>query len=406
MGRRHNSVYDAIVLGGGPAGATAALMLARAGCDVAVVEKASFPRRKVCGDFVSAPALSILAGLGLEREFRAMAGPEVRRVALCENGNVIEAPMPRARGAPFGRAMGREHLDLLLLDSAARAGGQLWQPWQAIGLNYEHGLWRCRIAHEREMKEIRAGLVIVATGPIRRSEAENARRGHQKDLLGFKAYYRGCSLPSEVMTLLVFPGGYGGMVNSSDGLVSLSCCLERGMLSRIRSQRQRAGEAVGDHILRSCQAVREMLSRSEIDGQWQAVGPVRPGIRRACADKICFVGSAAGEPHPIVAEGIGMAIQSSWLLCNRLIASGPDLKDTVLREAQQEFQAEWSAAFAFRIGAAALFAGLALNPTAVALIRPLMKTFPGLLSLGASLSGKSRLCEPLMGLQGSFLPLE
>jgi flavin-dependent dehydrogenase len=382
-------------------------MLARAGWNLAVIEKASFPRRKVCGDFVSAPALSILAGISLQREFHAMAGPEVRRVALFEDNNVIEAPMPQAQGIPFGRAVGREHLDLLLLDSAARAGAQLWQPWQAISLEYREGLWQCRLGNQREMKEIRSRLAIVATGAPRQPAGEIAPRGHERDLLGFKAYYRGCSLPSDVMALLVFPGGYGGMVNSSDGLVSLSCCLERRILNDIRSPGQKAGDAVGQHIVSFCQPAREILSRADLDGHWHAIGPVRPGIRKAYADRIYFVGSTAGEPHPIVAEGIGMAIQSSWLLCNRLIASGPDLNDTRAQaEAGQACQAEWSAAFAFRIRAAALFAELALNPVAVSLARPVMRTFPGLLNLGAVFSGKSRVCEPATRRQGSFLPLE
>jgi flavin-dependent dehydrogenase len=407
MGRKDTSIYDAIVLGGGPAGATAALMLARAGLNLAVVEKSPFPRRKVCGDFVSAPALSIVAELGLQREFHAMAGPEVRKVALFEGKNVIEAPMPRAKGIPFGKAMGREHLDQLLLDSAARAGARLWQPWQTISLEHRDGVWQCLLRNQRETKEIRAPLAIVATGPPRHSGGENVSRGHERDLLGFKAYYRGCSLPSDVMALLVFPGGYGGMVNSSDGLVSLSCCLERRILSQIRPERQRAGDAVGQHILSSCEAVREMLARADLDGHWHAVGPVRPGIRKAHADNLYFVGSAAGEPHPIVAEGIGMAIQSSWLLCSRLIASGLDLENTKAKnEVGRAFQAEWSAAFALRIRAAALFAELALNPATVAVARPVMKIFPGLLGLGAIFSGKSKICEPVGVLQGSFLPLE
>src|SRR5688500_17861156 len=56
--------YDVVVLGGGPAGATAGLMLAKAGWRVAIVERSSFPRRKVCGDFISATTLMLLDDLG------------------------------------------------------------------------------------------------------------------------------------------------------------------------------------------------------------------------------------------------------------------------------------------------------------------------------------------------------
>ncbi len=58
--------YDAIVIGAGPAGSTAAIELARQGRSVAIVEKASFPRRKVCGEFLSATTVPILHHLGID----------------------------------------------------------------------------------------------------------------------------------------------------------------------------------------------------------------------------------------------------------------------------------------------------------------------------------------------------
>jgi len=52
--------YDALVIGGGPSGATAALLLARAGWNVVLAEKTAYPRPKVCGEFISATSLPLL----------------------------------------------------------------------------------------------------------------------------------------------------------------------------------------------------------------------------------------------------------------------------------------------------------------------------------------------------------
>ncbi|WP_292277024.1 FAD-dependent oxidoreductase, partial [Mesorhizobium sp.] len=136
---RRASTHDAIVIGAGPAGSSLALALARRGWAVAVVEKSVFPRRKVCGEYISASNLALLDQLGIGDAWRAEAGPEIRRVGLFSAETSIEAPMPGARSGPaagdgFGRALGRDILDTLLLDAARSAGADVFQPCRAVAI--------------------------------------------------------------------------------------------------------------------------------------------------------------------------------------------------------------------------------------------------------------------------------
>src|SRR5262245_36236369 len=109
-------------------------MLARAGWSVAMVEKAVYPRRKVCGEFISATSMPLLHRLGLDEPFLRRAGPAVRRVGLFAGDETLVSGMPIAPGGASGRALGREHLDLLLVETAVRAGAARWQPWSAVAL--------------------------------------------------------------------------------------------------------------------------------------------------------------------------------------------------------------------------------------------------------------------------------
>src|SRR5437773_11996004 len=108
--------FDALIIGGGPAGATAAILLAEAGWSVALVEQKQFPRRKVCGEYLSATNWPLLSRLGIGEAFAEMAGPPVRETAIFVGQKQYCAALPPpTASAPSGRALAREHLDTLLV---------------------------------------------------------------------------------------------------------------------------------------------------------------------------------------------------------------------------------------------------------------------------------------------------
>lgn len=388
------TTFDALVIGGGPAGATTALLLAKAGWSVAIVEKNSFPRRKVCGEFISATTFPLLKKLGIADFYLTHGGPEVRRVGLFAADTILASAMPPANDSHnhWGRALGREHLDSTLLDMAERAGAVLWQPWHAKTLQRDAGLFTCTLTSNNEMKQISARVVIMANGSWEKGLEPSPIYLHKPtDLLAFKAHFKDTELAPDLMPLLAFPGGYGGLVHSDSGRITLSCCIRRDTLQKARLQHPglQAGEVVLKHIRTACLGANQVFAHAKREGSWLSAGPIRPGIRQHYAKGIFYVGNIAGEAHPVVAEGISMAMQSAWLLSQILLKRQKEiLAGKNIADAGQDYRKQWHAHFASRIQAAAIFSQLAMRPWSVALILPVLKRFPHLLTFGAKLSGK------------------
>ncbi len=401
--------FDAIVIGAGPAGSTAAILLARAGWSVALVEKQRFPRRKVCGECIAASNLPLLHALGLGGRFDAEAGPALRRLALMRGDRTVLAALPGARytapqGAPpeahrWGRALGRETLDAMLLDQARAAGAQVLQPWSAQAVEGAAGDFRCQVRalDSQASAVLRAPVAIAAHGswealPSGRPQRRQARAA--SDLFAFKANFRDAALAEGLLAVLSFDGGYGGMVIADGGLATLACCVRRDRLDACRRAAPglRAGEVAEALLARECAGVHAALQGARREGPWLASGPLDPGVRLDAGDGLLRIGNAAGEAHPIVGEGMSMAMQSAWLLCARLLEDGARAAppDAAWQHAlARRYAADWQRHFSTRLRLAAAFAHLAMRPVAAPLMA-LLRHAPAVLTLGAEWAGKTR----------------
>lgn len=397
------TVFDAIIVGAGPAGSAAAILLARAGWRVALIEKQTFPRRKVCGECIAASNLPLLDALGIGEAFAASAGPDLRQVALMHGSTTTIADLPSALHGSrhrWGRALGREMLDTLLLEQARHRGAHVLQPWSLQAINGAPGDWRCVVRREdsHSLLTLHAPVFIAANGsweplPSDRTSRPIAHRA--SDLLAFKANYAGARLAHGLLPILSFNGGYGGMVSAGAGVTTIACCVRRDRLESLRRSLPglSAGAAVEKMLKHECLGVREALDTATRDGPWLAAGPLHPGIRVELDDGLLRIGNAAGEAHPIIGEGMSMALQSAWLLCAQLLAANDPATATTAawqRGVQRRYAAQWRGQFAPRLQLAAAFAHMAMRPASAGLLAGAVRRWPGLLTRGAQWGGKTR----------------
>ncbi|MEO6081268.1 MAG: FAD-dependent oxidoreductase [Steroidobacteraceae bacterium] len=396
---------DAVVIGGGPAGTSAAIWLAEAGWRVVLAEQHAFPRQKVCGECLPAGAFALLDELGVGELVRQLAGPELRRVGWmdCERTLVADMPACAAMPEPYGRALGRDLFDGLLMDRARAVGVDVRQPAKVTEVRGIPGDYSCELVESaghglghgnaRPAVTVGAAVVIDAHGSWERgprfsvsgSPGDPADKpARSTDLFAFKTTFRRSTLAPGLLPVFAVPGGYGGMVVSNDDRTTVALCLRRDALRAVRSRHRgvTAGSAVERHLRDSCQGVDDALRDAERQTAWLAVGPLRPGSRHAQTPGIFRVGNACGEAHPLVGEGMSMALQSSRALV-RMLVDDPGV-------ASRAYNRSWRTAFNPRLRFAACYAHIAMRPALSAPVGEVLRHWPGLLTAAAVLAGKAR----------------
>lgn len=292
--------YDLIVIGGGPAGTSAAVTAARGGWRVLLLERGRFPRHKVCGEFVSAESIDLLTWLlGNAQQDLLQRGLPLAESRLFLDGRTVRVPV-----SPAAASIARHDLDFALWSAAEKAGVTALQE---IAVRRIEGETPFRVT--TSAGEFRGRAVINASGRWSNLKLED-NDSKSVRWLGLKGHFYGDPEPS--VDLYFFKGGYCGVqpVRSVDGETVLNACalVRPGMASTVE-------EVLLSHPL--------LAARSR---SWTAAfQPVStfPAIFRdpvPVADNVFNCGDAAGFVDPFVGDGIALALRGGNLAADTLFA--------------------------------------------------------------------------------------
>lgn len=314
----------ATVIGAGPAGSTAAILLAQAGWEVTVVEQHAFPRDKVCGECLSHLGFEVLARLRLAGAFLAAgAGPLTRAVLHAPSGTSAEIALPNPMWG-----LSRRRLDPLLLGEAVRCGARLLQPCRAESLAPPAVTVRDLRTNARQT--IESDWLLLADG---RSALLPSRPTPTGDL-GIKAHFTGIVAPAESIELFGLPRHYLGLAPIESGLYNVAYAVPEGRVRQTHGDL----EALFRQMLTENATMARRFAKARRVGEWLAAPLPRFPVVPDWLARTIPVGNAAAALEPIGGEGMGLALRSAELAAEALIASAGD---PPLRELRAAYHDLW-----------------------------------------------------------------
>ena len=305
---------DVLIAGAGPAGSVAALVLARAGARVQLVDRARFPRTKLCGDTINPGSLSILRRLGLRETVVARSLPIEGMLVTGVGGVGVRARYRRNGTAVEGRAITRRELDALLLAAAIGAGAQFEE-----GVTV-HGPF----AHAEESRPRVRGLELRGRGgrtvrqPARITIAADGRRSIVAAALGLTrvpgrprrwvvgGYFAGVTGLSARGEMHVRRDHYVGVAPVPGGLANVC------VVSSLRAPFAHPGSLLA-HVLATDPLLRDRFTGAHRVSPVSSMGPLAVDASTAGMPGLLLAGDAAGFIDPITGDGIRFALRGGEL---------------------------------------------------------------------------------------------
>ena len=309
-----------VVVGAGPAGSSAAITLAKAGLDVVVIDKATFPRDKICGDGLTTGALRRLEFLGLD----IAAIPSWCDVDRCRirspKGREVVLPLPDGQGR-FAAVAPRRELDSALVELARSAGAEVIEGHGVIDAEEAPD---SVVVTAHELGGIRARWAIGADGmwsPLRKLLGVSTP-GYLGEWHAFRQYVSGVSTEASNELFVSFEDdllpGYFWSFPLPDGRANIGFGIQRG------TRPTRDMKSLWPDLL-ARPRIAEFLGPDFVGDEPHRAWPIPAAVDRPepITRRTMFVGDAVAACDTLTGEGIGQALQTGALAAEAIVAAGP-----------------------------------------------------------------------------------
>ena len=295
-------IFDVAVVGAGPAGALTAGLLAHVGARVALIDRAYFPRSKVCGSCLHPRALAALERVGLGHLPRELGAVRLNELDLRVGSRRLSVPLP-------GVALSRSALDHALVLNARENGAELFLGFLAR-LPAESAADVRIVELEGPAKiELQARVVIDASGlggsltrrEAPRSVARGARIGCGTVISAAAVH----ALPRGVVAMACGRAGYAGAVVLENGELDVACAFDAAALKNL------GPAALAQELFQSTGLELQGALRG---ARWCGTPALTRSAAQPAARRLFLVGDAAGYVEPFTGEGIAWALDSAHAL--------------------------------------------------------------------------------------------
>jgi flavin-dependent dehydrogenase len=358
---------EVIIIGGGLAGLTSAIHLSKLGFKVTVIEKNSYPKHKVCGEYISNEVLPYFSWLNLNiSELRPTAINKLQFSTL--NGKVINSELPLG-----GFGVSRYALDLFLYEKALANGCVILQD-NAENIVFNDNRFTITTSKKAVLD---SEVVIGAFGKRSNVDQKLNRDFIQKksSWLAVKAHYSG-DFPNDLVGLHNFKGGYCGVSKVEDNKINICYLADYYTFKKHKNIEEYQDKVVSKNphmkaVFNNC----NLLFDKPI-----TISQISFSKKEAVEDHILMIGDTAGLIHPLCGNGMAMAIHSAKIVSELI---GDYFNDEIKSRAELEkrYFKEWEVNFSKRLKIGRLLAELLQKQNLSYVLLRILVRFPILLPI-------------------------